>query len=226
MLMPGQVRSTVAVSLMGLLGSVAVGVLAVSCAPEDPSPDHPFEFLAKTDEVNQALTTVWTHQFRSPHGAKSKGDAVRELLAAKDVLLRNREEAHEALFAALKDLSAFDESKHLSLVPLLEIIGDDPRILTQLSGLVMNPLDDTDLVHGFPPQEIVRHTALSVLMHHARGGNEDAAKLVLNAVASPHQGVAMWAIRYTYEIEPDRRLAQREMRRRMEPSRHYLIYRD
>jgi hypothetical protein len=63
-----------------------------------------------------------------------------------------------------------------------------------------------------------------VLTHHARAGSEGARSRILALVASPVPEVRAQAVMRTYAFAVDRRLAQREMRRRMHPADYHLLF--
>jgi hypothetical protein len=191
-----------------------------------PPDVRPFPFLFEKDPVSEAMKTIWEHSTRSPSTASEARTAFAGSEAARLVLEQSLPEAQAALMAALRTLGPSDLGLYASLGTLLEIAGQSAEILAHLQGVAMAPGGLPTDRHDPPPDELVRHVAMGVLTHHARLGNAEAKARVLGAAASPHPDVRAAAVRTYLGLALDRRHAQRELRERLDPESHHLLWQE
>jgi hypothetical protein len=172
------------------------------------------------------MKTIWKHSTRSPSTSSEARTAIEESAAARLVLERNLPEAQAALLAALRTLGSADAGLYASLGKLLEIAGQSDEILAHLQAVAMAPGGMPTDRHDPPPDELVRHLAMGALAHHARLGNAEAKARILGAAASPHPDVRASAVRSYLGLALDRRQAQRDLRDRLDPASHHLLWQE
>jgi hypothetical protein len=185
----------------------------------------PLPFLNGPGPVNEAMKTVWQAGFEAPQTTESAGLLNARVALAKRVLDANQAAARVILLASLRALGSEDFDGFRSLRPLVDHLGDDPTILAHLEGLLAGVPSRSGGSEAVPPPDrLVRQLAVSEIADLGQNGSRRAAALLADLVQGPDPAVVAVAVRTYYALSSDRRLAQRELRRRMPPANRYLLY--
>jgi hypothetical protein len=194
-----------------------------------------FAFLLdQSDDVAIAMAQIWNAQFLVPSGGDAASGANAELQArveAEAVVRANRDTAALYLVDALRSLSPEDADGLSSLGTLLRMVGEQPEILDHFQVILMQDAPSTDPAGGaadssaMPDSQAFRFLALELVEHMAGEGSEPARENLLELLQSPDPAIRSGAVHGLYKASSSRRRAQREMRPRLDPDEHYLLYR-
>lgn len=205
-----------------------VGAKPPPSPPAPPTePAEPYAFLVSEDPVARAMATIWRAQFARHADPAAASAALAAVAEATAVVAAERERAVGLLMPTLLTLLPDDSGGHLSLDPLLRLVAGDPEIVGHFRRLLLAPpVDEEDPAEGAVPDgSLVQAFALDQLVAAGERGSERARESLLEILARGHPEVLPGAVQAYYRISSDRRLAQRTMRRRLPPDRHYLLYR-
>lgn len=214
-------------------------LLAPSCthmAPPAPAPSPPappvdavgrYGFLDAADPVGRALTTLWRAQFERHEDPATAAAAFEARAEATAVIEARRERAVALLMPTLITLVPSDSGGYLSLVPLLAPVVDDPEIVAHFRRVLLAPSGPGEEAgEGIVPATgLVRNLAFDQLVAAGRRGSERARESLLEVLERGPAAALDGAVAAYYRISSNRRQAQREMRARLAPGKHYLLYR-
>lgn len=196
--------------------------------PEPPvDPGGPYGFLGADDPVGRAMATLWRAQFERHADPVAAAAAFQASAQATGVVEAGRERAVALLMPTLLTLVPNDSGGYLSLGPLLAPVVDHPEIVRYFHRLLLAPpATEEETGEGTVSEAgLVRGFALNQLVAAGERGSEPARESLLDLLEHGPPEVIDGAIQAVYRISSDRRQAQREMRRRLAPERHHLLYR-
>lgn len=232
--------------LLGLLGLCGAQIAsaqggkkpprAVQGSPVADVPNQPvFAFEKRTGAVDEALTVVL--------GSRQPLPDETTVAKARATLRSSSYVAAAAVIADLDRLRPDDVEAHAALFSLLGVVANEDAAIEYWSKKLIsgsprmpNPVrkpekskqpDQPKLQRSErrDPERLIRYLAIAHLYRAASGGNDRAKAAILEAARSPHREVKIAVVQYTYALNRNRWKARNELKSRLAPSDHYLLYR-
>jgi hypothetical protein len=178
-----------------------------------------------------------------PEDAAEASKLMSKVAKARGTLQSNPKAAAAAVIAELEKLRRDDVEGHAVLFSLLGVVADEDAAIRYWSGKLTSgtqraPRPAPERVkskqpdrpkpqksEGFDPEGLIRYLAIARLYRTALRGNEKAKAAILEAARSPHLDMKISTVQYTYALNKNRWKARNELRSRLAPSDHYLLYR-
>ncbi|MBI5494892.1 MAG: hypothetical protein HY904_07665 [Deltaproteobacteria bacterium] len=183
-----------------------------------------FSFLSGTSEADVAMAALWSAGLESPETQQQAAAHALTRRQAQATLHRNLPQVQARLGEALDALGPEAANEHLSLLPLLKAAGDSPALLGRLLDLMMAPPRPTLVGNEDNPDQTVRWVAATATFHLAQHGSAAARQNILSAVQAGDDYVRRLAVRHTYALNADRRVAQRLMRPLLPCEQRHILY--
>lgn len=212
----------------------AVGANPPAAHAQAEVPTAPYPFLSSRDPVARAMAEVWRAQFEAPASREEASRLYARRAAAEQTVREESARAAALLLETLDLLAPGDLGGHVSLLPLLRLVGPDPGIVTHLAQRLEDPPARTGAAAGgagvresrLQPELAVRGLLLDRLVAGAREGDRLSRRRLLDLLASPDAATRAAAVAGFYRASRDRLAAQRAMRPRLAPEDQFLLYRD